>query len=100
MGTHLLWSVEGEVRTAKESQKTRGTHFLSSAERGTKSGQRKKVSGRGALTSCRTQRGGGQVRRMGKTLANEGHSPAVERRGRGKSGQGKKANKREALTNC
>jgi hypothetical protein len=52
----------------------------------------------GALTSCRVQRETRQESKRNTT--SEGHSLSIERRGRGKSKQQRKAREREALTNC
>jgi hypothetical protein len=64
---------EGLIRTAKESQPTRGTHQLSSPDRGIgQDSERKPVS--------------------------EEHSPPVEPRAKGKSGQQMKVSEQRALT--
>jgi hypothetical protein len=95
---------EGLVRTAKETQQARGTHCLSSAERGTGQdsernaaierhslpverrardwpGRQKKYCKRGALTACRAQ-GEGLVRTAKETLQARGthYLSSAERR--------------------
>ena len=65
-GTHKLEGAEEQVRTRKESERAKATHFLASAERWTSQD-------------------------MGQSERSEGHSLSIEGRGRDKSGYGKNA---------
>jgi hypothetical protein len=75
-GALTLWRAQtaGQVRTRKESEQTRGTHILESADRGTSQDTR-------------------------RIRASDGHSLSGERRPRDKSGHGKNPSERRALTN-
>jgi hypothetical protein len=80
---------KGQVRTAKESLPARGTHPLSSAERWTDKDCRKTHPARDThLLSCAEQQTGHNSERKS---ASKGHSPPVQHRARGWSGQRKKA---------
>jgi len=71
--TNWRWQTEGQVRTWKETDQARGTHFLEMAE---------------GWTSQDTER---------KQLS-KGHSPAGDSRGRDKLVYRKKVTEQEALT--
>jgi hypothetical protein len=74
--THFLKNTrQGQVRTAKESERERGTYTLGSTERG------------------RSHESEGK-------RARERHSRSEDRSGRNNLGQGRKTSERVALTSC
>jgi len=113
---------EGQVRSSRESEQAKGTHFLSHAKGGaTQDIERNRASERGTHFLLSTE--GGTIRTPKQTerargtyflssaeegitqetktnRASEGHSHTVKHRGRNKSGDRNKPSERGALTSC
>ena len=92
-----LWSPrrEGRVRTRKESDQARGTHFLETTEgRTSQDTTRKQLSKGHSLSGNRR----GRDKSGHEKKASEWHSLSGDRKGRDKSGHRKGTTERGALT--
>jgi len=112
------WTREGQVRTRKETERTRGTHFLESAENGSSQETAKKARARGThvLKDAETVQTKNKANERRHLLSGEpggdvtsrhvteikrtskGNSQPGEYRGRDKSGYGTKVREGRALT--
>ena len=88
---------EARVRTAKESERARGTYQLSSTEAGTSQDSKRNPAGWARVTHVLLNADGGTYQHMKRSPASQEHSRTAERRGMDRSGQLKKE-ERGALT--